>query len=573
MGSDYDPNYDRLKGDDAKPGVPFRPTALSADGMFHAGVIRGYLGGGVIRVYFSGGAASGKTTLSKRLSTEFRLALIPSAARRTMKALGLTPDDVRKPGQDSFRFQRQAGETMLQDEADAVKNGWSFVSDRCGADQLAYGVAQSGHGDELVRYFGAAFKERVTDPDALVFLVEPNPEAIKNAKGEDVDGDRQEWLSEAEVRETYGACKVFLDLWGVRYVRVPSMNHAAQWDLVKRTYRAFVEDRVRARRHTALTDAVANGEAEIVPLVSHDPAKTIDIPPAGRIVTPESPKTEPEKVNANEEVYEVGEGMAARLVLGCDLCPNSPEFKTAKHVGTLRGFMNLPGRFSDGDLNFIANAVARTAFQRGSLPGLMNDWEIQSIFKDRHGDGFGEITPFDNGTKKELYISSGLSSGGYDFKLGEKFKMFSNVNQHLIDPLRIDERAFQDVTVQEEKITLPDGSERTNKFIVLPAGSYVLAETVEFISIPRNVLIVLLGKSTYARLGIILNCTPLEPGWKGRVTLEIANTAPTALKLYCNMGIAQGLFFRLTKPAVKDYSERSGRYQNQPGLTLPKSTG
>lgn len=199
-------------------------------------------------------------------------------------------------------------------------------------------------------------------------------------------------------------------------------------------------------------------------------------------------------------------------------------------------------------------------------PGLMPDWDIRRTFM-----GTGLLTPFDEGTKRPFYISSGLSSGGYDLALGEEFKMFSPVNCHIIDPLDLDEAAFAEVRpkVCEGKTNPADG--KPLRYVVLPPHSYILAETKEKIDVPADVMIVVVGKSTYARLGVIVNVTPLEAGWTGVTTLEIANTAPTAVKIYLGMGIAQAMFHRMPGPALRPYGVRSARYQNQKGLTLSRT--
>jgi dCTP deaminase len=165
----------------------------------------------------------------------------------------------------------------------------------------------------------------------------------------------------------------------------------------------------------------------------------------------------------------------------------------------------------------------------------------------------GMITPFVEKLVTTGKISYGLSSYGYDVRVGRKFKMFHNLNSTLIDPKAFDPRSFVD----------HEGD------CIIPPNSFVLAETVERFRIPRNVLCVCLGKSTYARCGIIVNVTPLEPEWEGVITIEISNTTPLPAKIYAEEGIAQILFFLGDQVCETSYADRKGKYQNQPGLTLP----
>jgi dCTP deaminase len=183
---------------------------------------------------------------------------------------------------------------------------------------------------------------------------------------------------------------------------------------------------------------------------------------------------------------------------------------------------------------------------------VANDGWIRRMAKEH-----GMITPFVENLVTKGQISYGLSSYGYDVRVGSHFKMFHNLNSTLVDPKRFDARSFID----------HDGPE-----CIIPPNSFVLAETVERFRIPRNVISVCLGKSTYARCGIIVNVTPLEPEWEGVVTIEISNTTPLPAKIYANEGIAQILFFLAAPDGVCEtsYRDRKGKYQNQPGLTLPK---
>ncbi len=175
-------------------------------------------------------------------------------------------------------------------------------------------------------------------------------------------------------------------------------------------------------------------------------------------------------------------------------------------------------------------------------------------------------------------ISYGLTSAGYDFRLGEKVKVFSNAHSPVIDPLDIDPRAFVDLVPTSFTKVWPNplGANhpdivREYRYVVIPPNGYILGETVEYLEVPRDIIVVVLGKSTYARSGILVNCTPLEPGWRGRTTLEIANVSNVPAKVYLDMGIAQALFFRLEERPLAAYDQKAGKYQDQPGLMLPNA--
>src|SRR5487761_1336811 len=165
------------------------------------------------------------------------------------------------------------------------------------------------------------------------------------------------------------------------------------------------------------------------------------------------------------------------------------------------------------------------------------------------------IQPFSEKQVREGVISYGLSSYGYDLRVSDEFKIFTNVNTTVIDPKSFDERSF--VTMNAESV-------------VIPPNSVALARSVEYFKIPRNVLTICVGKSTYARCGIIVNVTPFEPEWEGFVTLEISNTTPLPAKIYANEGIAQVLFFKGDEPPEVSYADKKGKYQGQRGVTLPK---
>jgi dCTP deaminase len=172
----------------------------------------------------------------------------------------------------------------------------------------------------------------------------------------------------------------------------------------------------------------------------------------------------------------------------------------------------------------------------------------------------GMIEPFEAGQVRsdgaKRLISYGTSSYGYDVRCSREFKVFTNINSATVDPKRFDEDSFVDVV---------------GDVCVIPPNSFALASTVEYFRIPRNVLTICLGKSTYARCGIIVNVTPLEPEWEGHVTLEFSNTTTLPAKIYANEGVAQMLFFESDEVCEVSYKDRGGKYQGQRGVTLPKA--
>jgi dCTP deaminase len=153
-------------------------------------------------------------------------------------------------------------------------------------------------------------------------------------------------------------------------------------------------------------------------------------------------------------------------------------------------------------------------------------------------------------------VSFGTSSYGYDIRCADEFKIFTNINSTIVDPKNFDEKSFVDFK---------------GDVCIIPPNSFALARTVEYFRIPRNVLTVCLGKSTYARCGIIVNVTPFEPEWEGYVTLEFSNTTPLPAKIYANEGVAQVLFFESDEVCDVSYADRGGKYQGQHGVTLPKT--
>ena len=167
----------------------------------------------------------------------------------------------------------------------------------------------------------------------------------------------------------------------------------------------------------------------------------------------------------------------------------------------------------------------------------------------------GMIDPFEVDQIRDGVISYGLSSYGYDIRVASEFKVFTNVHNVVVDPKQFDPRSFVDVR---------------DDTCIIPPNSFALARTEEYFRIPRNVLVVCVGKSTYARCGIIVNVTPLEPTWEGYLTLEISNTTPLPAKIYGGEGIAQLLFFAGDQEPTIAYAERHGKYQHQSGVTLPR---
>ncbi len=173
----------------------------------------------------------------------------------------------------------------------------------------------------------------------------------------------------------------------------------------------------------------------------------------------------------------------------------------------------------------------------------------------------GMISPFEaqqirHNANQERVISYGTSSYGYDVRCSNEFKVFTNINSTIVDVKNFDTNSFVDMV---------------GDVCIIPPNSFALARTVEYFKIPRDVLVVCLGKSSYARCGIIVNVTPLEPCWEGHVTLEFSNTTPLPAKIYANEGVAQMLFFGADEVCETSYADRGGKYQGQTGVTLPKT--
>ena len=184
------------------------------------------------------------------------------------------------------------------------------------------------------------------------------------------------------------------------------------------------------------------------------------------------------------------------------------------------------------------------------MPSIKADRWIRQMAREHR-----MIEPFEDRQVRDGVISYGLSSYGYDIRVADEFKVFTNINNTVIDPKSFDARSFVDL--------------RTDVCII-PPNSFALAKTVEYFRIPRDVLTVCVGKSTYARCGIIVNVTPFEPEWEGFVTLEISNSTPLPAKIYANEGIAQVLFFQGDETCEVSYADKQGKYQGQKGLTLPR---
>ena len=167
----------------------------------------------------------------------------------------------------------------------------------------------------------------------------------------------------------------------------------------------------------------------------------------------------------------------------------------------------------------------------------------------------GMIDPFESNQVRDGVISYGVSSYGYDLRVSDEYKIFTNVNNSIVDPKNFDDKSFV---------------RYKGDICIVPANSFALARSVEYFKIPKNVLTLCVGKSTYARCGIIVNVTPFEPEWEGHVTLEISNTTPLPAKIYSNEGLCQVIFFESDEECENSYLDKSGKYQSQKGITLPK---
>lgn len=182
--------------------------------------------------------------------------------------------------------------------------------------------------------------------------------------------------------------------------------------------------------------------------------------------------------------------------------------------------------------------------------GLLPDFRIKDYATQQ-----GMIEPFVEHQVRDGVISYGLSSYGYDIRVADEFKIFTNIYSAVVDPKQFDPRSMVDFK---------------GNICIIPPNSFALARTVEYFRIPRNILTICLGKSTYARCGIIVNVTPFEPEWEGFVTLEISNTTPLPARIYANEGIAQVLFFEAEQVCSVSYADKKGKYQSQKNIELPK---
>lgn len=180
---------------------------------------------------------------------------------------------------------------------------------------------------------------------------------------------------------------------------------------------------------------------------------------------------------------------------------------------------------------------------------VMNDRWIKEMAQK------GMIEPFSAEQVRKGVISYGISSYGYDMRIADEFKIFTNINATVVDPKNFDPKSLVDFK---------------GDVCIIPPNSFVLGYSVEYFRIPRDVIVICLGKSTYARCGLVVNVTPLEPEWEGHVTIEISNTTPLPAKIYANEGIAQLIFLKGIEPCEISYADKTGKYQSQKGITLPK---
>lgn len=195
---------------------------------------------------------------------------------------------------------------------------------------------------------------------------------------------------------------------------------------------------------------------------------------------------------------------------------------------------------------------------------ILADWQIREQVR---------IEPFEPAIKRPGRISFGVSSYGYDIRVGTRFRIFSPTTRTgdiaVVDPKRFTDEMMVEVDVSIDGQGGKD-AESGARYVIIPPNSFALCETVEYVQIPRDVLAICVGKSTYARCGLIVNVTPIEPEWRGKITLEISNTTPLPARVYANEGIAQLLFLRADAGCEQSYADKQGKYQDQPGLTMPR---
>lgn len=222
--------------------------------------------------------------------------------------------------------------------------------------------------------------------------------------------------------------------------------------------------------------------------------------------------------------------------------------------------MRVGGGWAGGSASVVGPARVSGALgecvRRGlAMGGVLSDKQIRERVV---------IRPFEENTKRPGRISFGVSSYGYDVRVGARFKIFTPTPRSgqvtIVDPKRFTDDLMVEVDCEELGLD----------HVVIPPNSFALCETVEYLEVPRDVLVICVGKSTYARCGLIVNVTPLEPEWRGKVTLEISNTTPLPAKVYPNEGIAQFIFLKADQVCEKSYADKGGKYQDQGGLTLPK---
>lgn len=182
--------------------------------------------------------------------------------------------------------------------------------------------------------------------------------------------------------------------------------------------------------------------------------------------------------------------------------------------------------------------------------GIKSDAWIRKMARDQK-----MIDPFEESQVREGVISYGLSSYGYDIRVADEFKIFTNINTTIVDPKNFNRQSFVDFQ---------------GPVCIIPPNSFALARTVEYFRIPRSILTICVGKSTYARCGIIVNVTPFEPEWEGHATLEISNTTPLPARIYAREGIAQVIFFEAEEVCERSYADKQGKYQGQQEITLPR---
>ncbi len=197
---------------------------------------------------------------------------------------------------------------------------------------------------------------------------------------------------------------------------------------------------------------------------------------------------------------------------------------------------------------------------------LFGEWWTVPVLADFQIRDLVKIVPFEAAVKRPGKISYGVSSYGYDVRVGSRFKIFTPTTRSG-DIAVVDPKSFSDDMMVEVDVA---NNPSDKQYVIIPPNSFALCETVEYLEIPRDVLAICVGKSTYARCGLIVNVTPLEPEWRGKVTLEISNTTPLPARVYANEGVAQLVFLKADKPCEKSYADKSGKYQDQGGLTLPK---